>query len=281
MYLNNKNMLKYVSDLHLEYKSLNHPQISFLWNNKSTNIQNRNQYLALIGDIGNPFKDDFLEFFKRCSLNYDKIMYVPGNHEYWNLDNNMRTYSGVNDKLQNICGKFSNVILLDNDIYDLDGIKIIGSTLWSRTSDDNKDYEKLVKNYYKMYNDNFLAITIDDTNKWNDTAIKFIEREIETSQPCILLTHYAPIFCDPIKNQYTSDPKFFGTKTYEAYHNDLRYLVKKPIRAWLYGHTHYSSTFYIDDVMISTNQLGYNDSVNFDSGKYIDLVKIKDDNTKS
>ena len=75
--------------------------------------------------------------------------------------------------------------------------------------------------------------------------------------------------------------KFFGTKTYEAYHNDLRYLVKKPIRAWLYGHTHYSSTFYIDDVMISTNQLGYNDSVNFDSGKYIDLVKIKDDNTKS
>ena len=271
-----KNILKYASDLHLEleYTGLDHPKIAAIWKNNPLH----NQSLALIGDIGNPFCDKFGEFIKRCSYNHDRVFFVPGNHEYWNLIGQpIRTVSETRHKMAQICDKYPNVNLLDNNSYQLNQVKIIGSTLWSHTSAKNRSkISEKIGNYSKIINENGLPITTHDTDNWNRDAVNYIKSQViglkrDYHYPCIVLTHYAPIYCEPTSKHYTSDPKYYGKWHYEAYHNNLKHLVKSPIVAWLYGHTHYCSTFSIDGVIVSANQLGHKIDPNFNPGAYIDL----------
>ena len=241
--------LKYVSDLHLESKSLHHPLLQPLFRPSSF-------HLALIGDIGNPFHHNLEEFLRRVADNHEKIFYVPGNHEYWNIDSQIYTISDTRHHLDRLCTKFSNVVLLDNSTFTIDGVKIIGSTLWSHVSKDIPYIENTIQNYQKIYKSPFKRLTVQDTNTFNKDAFTFIQKEIHDA-PCVVLTHYPPLMCNSLANEYTSDPKFYGDKTYNVYHNDLKHLIRRPIKAWLYGHTHYNSSFYIDGVWVSANQMGY------------------------
>lgn len=269
--------LKYVSDLHLELrKSINHPKLSPLWTSNSSH----KVYLALLGDISNPHSSNLFEFLQKVSPKYEKIFYVPGNHEYYNLTpQNLQTKNQMKSKLQDICNSFSNVILLDNSTYILDNIKIIGSTLWSRVDKHHKSIiNQFLNDYHLIYNESLFPIRISDTNKWNSEALKFIETEIQFSElPCIVLSHHAPLFSHPDQNQYTALPKYLNGKFNQAFHNDLRHLMNKPVAAWLYGHTHYSGNFVYNGVYVGTNQLGYHHEeteINFEPNQAINLDEI-------
>src|SRR5690606_14563219 len=90
----------------------------------------------------------------------------------------------------------------------------------------------------------------------------------------IILTHHAPLFSDVKKQQYTASPQYVLSKNNFAFHNKLNSLIKKPIVAWIYGHTHYASKFILNDAIIATNQLGYKDEssyINYDPHNNINL----------
>lgn len=274
------NILRYASDLHLEYRpDINHSKLLSYWD--FDRDLEKNYYLALVGDIGNPYQENLLNFLTKCSAKYNLIFFVPGNHEYYNLGSDLldkKSFLEFKEKLVSICQSLPNVILLDNNSFEEIGIKFIGSTLWSHISDTHREnltktmseYKAVYKNLSDSSNeDNLITITVDDTNDWNEIAIRYITTEIESSdKPCIILTHHAPLFSNPITNQYTADPSFLNGQNNEAFHNDLGYLIKKPLIAWIYGHTHYTSKFVLNDVIVATNQLGYNheeEVIKFDS----------------
>lgn len=272
-------ILRYVSDLHLELRpTINHVKLNPLYQtpNKSNNDQN---YLALLGDIGNPYHNNLALFFDRVSPCYETIFYIPGNHEYYNLGSIHRSKDAFDDELKSICSQYHNIIYMNNNIYELDDIKIIGSTLWTHISDDKSEYIMKAINDYHLIKDNDLnKITTSNTNEWHDESLKFIEDEISsTNKKCIVLTHHAPLFNNDILEQYTAHPKYTNSKNDVVFHNDLSSLMKEPVVAWLYGHTHHKSSFKFNNVTIATNQLGYSheeNEINFNSYAYIDLNKL-------
>lgn len=64
-----------ISDLHLEYYNVL-PDISKIFKKAAPN-------LILTGDVCYFKHHNFLKFFIEVSKNYDKIFYIPGNHEYY------------------------------------------------------------------------------------------------------------------------------------------------------------------------------------------------------
>ena len=93
----NKILLNVVSDIHLEkYTFLNTIKKleSFLNHSAERHKQTTNstRILALCGDIGNLhykiMKNSNIQydFFKNISPLYNHILYIPGNHEYYNYD---------------------------------------------------------------------------------------------------------------------------------------------------------------------------------------------------
>ncbi len=163
----------------------------------------------------------------------------------------------------------------------MDGIKIIGSTLWSKISLENKKYMESCINDYNLIKkinveNKLISINIDDTNKWNDDCIKFIINELNCDIPCILLTHHAPLFSDNKLDIIRQIQNIYSLNN-EAFHNNLD-LIKKPLVAWIYGHTHYVNKFIYNNVLLLTNQLGYSSESTqktFNPYAYIDLDKIK------
>lgn len=260
-------MLKYISDLHLEYKLLNNQTIKNIYSNKI----NPTKYLALIGDIGNFNNDNLVHFIKYCSQNYDKIIYVPGNHEYWS--NNKYTMQEIKNKLQELCTT-NNVLFLDNNICKLHNITFIGSTLWSSINFVNNMFIKN-GNYKNIHIDKSKLLTSTDTNLFNKQAIEYIQNRITNStDKTVLLTHYPPIYCKPSLNQYTSDPSYFGKPSYKPYHNNIEHIIKEPIKVCIYGHTHYNGEFNRNNILYVSNQLSSKSGPSFSLSKCINLEAI-------
>ncbi|AGF85187.1 metallophosphoesterase-like protein [Moumouvirus goulette] len=271
-------ILRYASDLHLEHlDNIYDSKIIELWNFNTSDMDE--YYLALVGDIGNPLQKNLELFLEKVSSKYSLIFYVPGNHEYYNLNKNSQyDIEKFKKKLRKICYKFHNIVFMDNESYDLEDIKFIGSTLWSHIPINNSlKIEQSINDYYliKKFNENkeLEKINCTDTNKWNNESIDYIKKELtNTDKPCIILTHHAPLFSDPKNNKYTADPQYINSPNNFAFHNDLSEIITYPIILWIYGHTHYCGTFKHKGIFLSTNQLGYNhETIKFNSNAYYNL----------
>ena len=134
--------IKIVSDLHLEFSDLNIPN-------------NGCDVLILSGDImiaedlhDHPEPADtaeqrsiaqgtglgrrqqtaqrFRDFLKRCSFQFPHVVYIAGNHEFYNG----KLYAGL-DYLRAECAKFPNVYFLENETKIIDDVVFIGTTLWT------------------------------------------------------------------------------------------------------------------------------------------------------
>lgn len=265
-----RRIFRFASDLHLDYKTdiTKHIKIKPLWENIN---QNNNNYLALLGDLGNSYDNTSINtLFRMVSDNYDKVYFVPGNHEYWSKN---VPYCEIEENLEQLCNKY-NIKMMNNKTDDIDDdYKIIGTTLWSNIPKDKCYYLKnKLPDYNRIKSSPYINITPEITNKWNKAAVKFIEDNIITNKKCIVLTHHSPMY--PSMKRLTSHPKYISCKRKYGYHNNLRHLIKKPIVAWFYGHTHYNSLFYYNNVLVTCNQLGFlpetNDTFNANNGLDLD-----------
>ena len=68
----------------------------------------------------------FREFLSRCSANFPHVIYVAGNHEFYNG----KWPIGI-EYLREECNKFSNVYFMENDCRTIDDITFVGCTLWT------------------------------------------------------------------------------------------------------------------------------------------------------
>jgi hypothetical protein len=276
-------VLKFVSDLHLERLTglvVNQSCLKSIW--KFDRKPNHLYYLALVGDIGNctspSSRKCLVDFFDLISPKYNQIFYVMGNHEYYSLGTPKYSMTEIKNMTQDICAKYHNINLLDNSSVEIDGIKFIGSTLWSKISNGKKEYlAKSINDYHRIHTEENKVITPDQTNVLNKINVDWLETEINTQIPCVVMTHHAPLFNNVSARQFTSDPKYTHSLNNEAFHNDLGHLIKKPVVAWLYGHTHYASEFTFGNVLVATNQLGYSfeqKKIKFDPNREINLTDL-------
>lgn len=257
--------LQLISDIHLEFYKA-YPLIKKV---------NGCDTLALLGDIGYPHQPNYEKFLTYVSKKFHNVILLAGNHEYYNPHT---TYDNVNTQIINVVNRINSKIeklghhiyFLNNNSIILNGVRIIGTTLWSNVPSERhtyiqnnmNDYQLIKKkiNIFKggMSTKGKVCINVLDTNMFHNNAIKFITNELikDKKTKTIILTHHAPL------TKGTIDPNRYSLtdEICSAYCTDLRHFMKKPVVAWCYGHTHYPVQLKYRNVDIISNPHGYRDN---------------------
>lgn len=255
--------LQIASDLHLEF-----PQNERFM--KLNPLKAEGDILLLAGDIV-PLRDmeRYRDFFDRIADNYNQTYWVPGNHEYYNLD--IADRSGTFQESIR-----SNITLLNNSTIEQENVRLHFTSLWSNISEPSAlnivrglmDFHLIkykggrlsVELYNRMHSESvaFLRNTFDD-----DRGVRKADKKN------IIISHHVPTFRN-YPAQYIDSP------LNEAFATDLDLLIEASgADYWLYGHHHTAtSDFLIGNTRLMTNQLGYvsrNEHTAFDTGKVISL----------
>lgn len=242
--------LQYISDLHIDSHK-NTPKIRPI-----------SRYLAICGDIGQPYASNYKDFISEQANNFEKVFIVPGNHDFdlgpmYHKERVVKWEPFV----KNICHGLKNVYYLNCDTHNLtDDILIAGSILWSKPIPRNdtiySDYDPRVSRYLEH---------IIEHNK----HINWIRNVVSSNKnkKIIMLTHFVPSF-KLIEDKY----KAKGNYTTSWFATDLEYLITSPIKAWICGHTHSVIECNINGVKCAINAYGYGVENRYIENKYIDKI---------
>lgn len=245
--MKSRKLLQFVSDIHLEFYKNKIDIKDF--------ITPCAAHLAILGDLGYPHSENFNEFLKQASNNFEQVFFISGNHEYYAAE----TMTEINNKIVEVCSRYPNVHYLSNQDYLLnEKIVLLGTTLWSYIPDKKKhkiknainDYSKIFieENHYKT------NISTQFITELHNQSVCFLKEKIEQykDKDIIILTHHLPSF-QLISSQYE------GSDINYAFASDLEYLMLNNyhIKYWLCGHTHTKITVKINQCQCITNPLGY------------------------
>jgi predicted phosphodiesterase len=202
------------------------------------------------------------------------IIYVLGNHEFYGYE-----YASLREKITGLC-EGTGVHCLDPGVTIRDGVRFIGTTLWTDykadisvprdlamyyidvTLADHRRIKYRVGNSYRRFKPkDALAIHLRELN--------WLEKQLEISHPgkTVVVTHHGP-------HPVCQHPAFPVSEMSGAFHSDLGALIEKnDIDVWIYGHTHANLDRIIFDTRIISNQAGYpGENVgSFEAGFLVDL----------
>jgi predicted phosphodiesterase len=198
----------------------------------------------------------FREFLARCSANFPHVIYVAGNHEFYNG----KWPAGIG-YLREECNKFPNVYFMENDVETIDNFTFIGSTLWT---DMNKGDPITLYHVAGMMNDyriirnsdhGFRRLTPEDTALRHRASVGYIQQIVEGKfdQKFVVVGHMAP-------SRLSTHPRYADdTIMNGAYSSSLdEFIIDHPqIKLWTHGHTHEDFDYMVGSTRIVCNPRGY------------------------
>ena len=211
--------------------------------------------LVLAGDIVNADSIDFLKStFKKIDI---PVIYIAGNHEFYTKNNNL-TKSLVTEKIKEIVKDFSNVHFLDNSSIEIDGVRFIGSTLWSdfNLSSNQVLFSRLVNNaigdFYLIRKDINIPLSGADCANLCLEAKDYIDAELnkQFNGKTVVVTH----FCS---HPMSIAEQFLGNSLNPYFITDCTPLIREPVSLWIHGHTHASFDYTFNGVRVFCNPRGY------------------------
>lgn len=233
--------LQFVSDLHLNrHKTAKLPKL-------------KSRFIILAGDVAEGIKG--LEYAEEVAKEHDKpVIYVPGNHEYY-----FHNYLDLQTEMRRFAKESENIIFLDNDVFELEDIRFIGSTLWTDYELDRRYPSKRVMDVVgRCLNDHRLItygldgrFSTEHALTLHQNARAFLECELNKpyNGKTVVITHHAP-------SLNCAHPHFAIDEVAGAFISDLDELVKKA-DLWIYGHTHANLDIHVGKCRLVSNQLGY------------------------
>jgi Icc-related predicted phosphoesterase len=198
----------------------------------------------------------YRDFLKRCSFQFPHVIYIAGNHEFYNG----KFHKGV-QYLRDECAKYGNIYFMERDCKVIDDVVFLGATLWT---DMNRGDPITLHAVKDMMND-FRIIRNDDKGytqlKPADTAVRHRETlqyfkhvlDDNKENKCVIVGHHSPSY-QSIHPQYSNEFLMNG-----AYHSDLsEFILDHPqIVLWTHGHTHHAFDYQIGNCRIVCNPRGY------------------------
>jgi len=233
--------IQYCSDLHLEFPENN----EFLMKKP---VKPEGDILILAGDIV-PFAllDEHSDFFDYVSDNFKITYWIPGNHEYYHSDAVHRSGT-FTEQIR------TNVFLLNNHVINLNGIRLIFSTLWSKINPANQWVIRQKISDFHVIKFDGKPFTPVHFNRQNQECTNFLTGALKEhySGKTLIVTHHVPTF-------YNYPEKYRGDVLNEAFAVELYDLIERSyIDYWIFGHHHYNCpAFEIGTTKLITNQLGY------------------------
>ncbi|KAJ6254987.1 ser/thr protein phosphatase superfamily [Anaeramoeba flamelloides] len=264
--------LQIASDLHIEMFYVEKLPSEF-----SSFVKPNADFLALLGDIGDPDEESYFNFLTEMSENFQEVFVVSGNHEYYRQKRNnkkKKNFDSTNEAIDKICSKIEkgNVKFLNNIsvqvILKNRVVRILGCTLWSHIPENNREIIKLrLTDYRVIYQDDEEKITTKFTQKLHLESVDWIKKNLLLSktlkeEQVIVLSHHCPTLqkvakeddlLKPIVNAFASDlESFFAIKN--------SFFMKKKntnLKLWACGHTHHCFDFVLKGTRILSNPKGY------------------------
>ena len=203
--------IQYASDLHLDQLSSYHIQ---------TLIDPKADVLILGGDICHIetiYKH--LPFFQYASSNFQYVIYIPGNHEFYS-DSSYTMFELVKI-VKNFVKSFTNVFYLDNSSVMIEDVLFTGSCLWCNPQNEPPSWF-------------LIDLTRDEIVDLYNDSVNYLNRVSLLNHPKhVIITHYPPIHLDYKKRKSRNYDRRYD----EYYQNKTIYLPNPPFY-WLFGHTH-------------------------------------------
>jgi Icc-related predicted phosphoesterase len=218
----------------------------------------------------------FRDFFKRCSFQFPHVIYIMGNHEFYNG----KFYAGI-DYMREECAKYPNVHMLEQDTVtiqdrnkdtgEVSDVVFVGGTLW--TNMNRRDpltmhaIEGMMNDFRIIRNDqrNYATMSALDVAIRHDKTLGYIKHIVQEhkDKKCVVVGHHTPSF-QSMHPMYAHDTLMNG-----GYHSDLsEFILDHPqIVLWTHGHTHHPFDYMIGDTRVVCNPRGYeNDGYSEDTG---------------
>jgi len=198
----------------------------------------------------------YRDFFKRCSFQFPHVIYIMGNHEFYNG----KFFAGI-DYMREELSKYPNIYMLEQDTKVIDDVTFVGATLWT---DMNKGDPLTMHAIEGMMND-FRIIRNDKRSFAPMSARDVADRHARTlgyfrsvlaeqhDRKFVVVGHHSPSF-QSMHPMYQAQTLMNG-----GYHSDLsEFILDHPqIKLWTHGHTHHPFDYVIGETRVVCNPRGY------------------------
>lgn len=267
--------IQVVSDLHLEFGPI---EIK----NEGSDVLILSGDILVAADLAiSPERNRFFrEFLRQVDGEFPNIVYVPGNHEFYN--------GKMNECLQNIhneCARYNNIYFLENETVEIDDVIFMGATLWTDCNKEDpltlhalKDMMNdffIIRNDNKIFNDimnQYPRLLPEDIVEFHKKTLEYFDIVLENSKDkrCVVVGHHAP-------SKASTHPRYRNEVLMNGgYSSDLsEFILDRPqIKLWTHGHTHESFDYMIGDTRIVCNPRGYHGHAvnpNFNPSKVIEI----------
>lgn len=231
--------------------------------------------IVLAGDISRP--EAAMSFAKGLDR---PVVYVAGNHEFYggSLDGTVR-------RLKELASG-SKVIVLDNEMVVLDGVRFVGSTLWTDfvSFDETRDLEvretaarlavKLVRDFSRiritdggeaLFSPAESAACYARNVAWIESVL-----DVPFAGPTVVITHHAP-------SLRSIHPKYEGSPLNACFVSDAEDLMGDDrVALWIHGHMHDSFDYRVRGTRVVCNPRGYrkdgvNENLRFEPGLVVEV----------
>lgn len=269
--------------------------------------------LGLLGDIGDPASPAYGRFLRDMAEKFELVLVLLGNHEYYSHEHargsggaggehSAAIHCEMHRKVRDICDAHPRLLLMHNKSIVVNGVRVIGSTLWSDIPVLDQPTVEATMNDYALIRKRGAAVSPDpaeaapaaggalrcitcaDTVAWHQQAVGFITRELRRStaageQASLVLTHHVPSMVGVASARHgaalqnvmghgfaTNLERMF--RRYGLPKKAKRATANSNVVAWCCGHTHYNFDMMVHGTRLVSNQRGYRGHTSEASPKY-------------
>ncbi len=262
--------IQIVSDLHLEFADI------FIKNENNADVLILSGDIMVASKVHKPESEygiRFRDFLKRCSFQFPHVVYVMGNHEFYDSG---KFFDSVED-MRMACGVHDNVYLLERDCKQIDDVLFVGGTLWT----DMNKFDPLTLHVVRDMMNDYRAIRNDKMGYIPLKPADTVERhrmtrdyfkliaEQNKDKKMVVVGHHSPSY-QSCHEMYKSDYHMNG-----AYHSDLSEIMldNPQIKLWTHGHTHHPFDYMIGETRVVCNPRGYDgyENTGWDPMKVVEI----------
>jgi predicted phosphodiesterase len=250
--------LHVVSDLHLSVAGFDLPETAA-------------DVIVLAGDIARP--PEACAWAKRLGK---PVIYVAGNHEFYG--------GSIDGTIAALRAHSANraIHLLEADELIVDGVRFLGTTLWSDFSivdeAERAQSEELavamIRDFSRIRADSSAerSFSPTDSTELFHRSAAWLQRKLDEpfDGPSVVITHHAP-------SRRSIHPRFAGSPLNACFVSDAERLMGGDrVALWIHGHTHDSFDYSVEGTRVLCNPRGYakdgvNENAAFDPGLAVQI----------